>query len=493
MRVVTGQAHHLQTVAQGFRDFGFVIRRCNKQHAAKVEAHFHKVVGKVVVLLGVQNFEHGAGGVTAEVACHLVDFIEQDNRVHALCTAQRLNESARHSTNVGTAVSTNFGFVTDATERNANKVTLHGIRNGFHEGRLAHARRTHQAKNRSTAFGSREFQDRHVFHDAFLHLVETEVLGIEFALYLFHVEDRIGVLTIRQVQEPIQIVTAYSVFRRRRLHQLHAANFFFEFFLNRLRELFRLDFLEQLIRFRSIPILTIEFVLQLANLFGNEPFLLLLRHLLANILLYLDHHGVGIGSHLHNFDQAFREFIDFAYFKQTLTFFHRNLQEGNHAVKSVNLAIHGEQRVHHAFRNVPMQGIFLELGQDRFEARSLAGIRNGGLVLRHRDHQKIVLSRNGAEIHHAFPIEHYLHATVRERSHITHLRKDTHRIQVKHRVLDFFLFDILLSRKDNLSIVGFSIFKSAQRNIPTDKNAAGRVRKYNGIPQREQGVHFRSV
>ena len=358
-------------------------------------------------------------------------------------------------------MTTNFSFVTHTTKGNAHKVTLHGMGNRFHKCRLTHTRRAHQAKNRSATFGTRKLQDRHVFHNAFFHLIKAKMLGVQFALHLLHVENGVGVFAIRQAQEPIQIVAAHGVFRRRRLHQAHAANFFFKLFLNGGRELFRLDFLEQLVRFRRISVFAIQFILQLADLFANEPFLLLLGHFLAHVLLHLDHHGIGIGSHLHNFNQAFGKLIDFANFEQTLTFIHRNLQEGNHAIKSVNLAVHGKQRVYHAFRNIPMHGIFLELRQHRFKARALVGICNRGLMCRNCNHQEVVLGGNRTQIDYTLTFKHHLHATIREGRYIAYMCKDTHRVQVEHRVFNFFLLNIFLCRKNYFAIVRFSIFKSA--------------------------------
>ena len=147
VRVVAGQAHNLEPVAQRLGDFALAVRRRDKQHAAQVKAHFHEVVGKVVVLFRVQHLEHRARRVATEVARHLVDFVQEDNRVHALGTAQRLDKAAGHRSNVGAAVTTDFGLVTHATKRNADKVTLHRVRDGFHERRLAHARRANKAQD----------------------------------------------------------------------------------------------------------------------------------------------------------------------------------------------------------------------------------------------------------------------------------------------------------------------------------------------------------
>ena len=160
-----------------------------------------------------------------------------------------MNESARHRTNVSAAVTTDFSFVTHTTKRNADKVTLHGRRNRFHESRLTNARRTHKAKDRSTTFRTGKLQHSHVFHDAFLDLVEAKVFGIEFRLHLLHVQNGIGVNAIREREEPVHVIAAHRVFRGGRLHHAHATDFFFELFFNRLAKLLGLDFLEQLVRF----------------------------------------------------------------------------------------------------------------------------------------------------------------------------------------------------------------------------------------------------
>ena len=263
-----------------------------------------------------------------------------------------MDKAARHRTDVSTAVATDFSLVAHAAKRNADKVTLHRVRDGFHERRLAHARRANEAQDGRTAFRPGKLEHRDVFHDAFLHLVEPEVLGIEFALHLLHVENGVGVHAIRQVQEPVDIVAAHRIFGRGRLHHAHAIDFVLELFKNCRRELFRPDFLQQLVGFRGARAVTVQFVLQLANLLGNEPFLLLLGHLLAHVLLHAHEHVLVLVHHLHERDNVVGQLIDGTAFQEILAFAQRNLEEGDNAVKRIDLAVHGEQRIHHAVSDV---------------------------------------------------------------------------------------------------------------------------------------------
>ncbi len=50
--------------------------------AAEVDRNFKIVVAEGAVLLAVEHLQHGAGRVAAEIVAHLVDFVEQEYRVH---------------------------------------------------------------------------------------------------------------------------------------------------------------------------------------------------------------------------------------------------------------------------------------------------------------------------------------------------------------------------------------------------------------------------
>ena len=50
------------------------------------------------------------------VLCYLVDFIENEDGVAGTCLLDVLDDTARHSADVGTAVSANLGLVVQTTE-----------------------------------------------------------------------------------------------------------------------------------------------------------------------------------------------------------------------------------------------------------------------------------------------------------------------------------------------------------------------------------------
>jgi hypothetical protein len=59
------------------------VRRADEHHVREVVLDVEVVVEERVVLLGVEHLEQRRRRVAAEVHRHLVDFVEQEHRVHA--------------------------------------------------------------------------------------------------------------------------------------------------------------------------------------------------------------------------------------------------------------------------------------------------------------------------------------------------------------------------------------------------------------------------
>ena len=66
------------------------------------------MVAEIMVLLGIQHFEHRGRWVTTEIIGHFIDFIEQEHRVDCSCLLHALDHPARHSTDISSSVAANF-------------------------------------------------------------------------------------------------------------------------------------------------------------------------------------------------------------------------------------------------------------------------------------------------------------------------------------------------------------------------------------------------
>ena len=78
---VAGQLQHFHAVAQRLRNGVQHVRRADEHHVRQVVLDVEVVIEERVVLLGVEHFEQRRRRVAAEVHRHLVDFVEQEDRV----------------------------------------------------------------------------------------------------------------------------------------------------------------------------------------------------------------------------------------------------------------------------------------------------------------------------------------------------------------------------------------------------------------------------
>ena len=122
---------------------------------------------KFLVLRRVENFHQRRRGVAAEIAAELVDFVEHQQRIADAGAPHRLNDAARHRTDVSAAMAAQFGFVVQAAERQPFEFATHRARDRLAERRLADAGRTDEADDRRFRFLV-ELHHREAFEDAIL-------------------------------------------------------------------------------------------------------------------------------------------------------------------------------------------------------------------------------------------------------------------------------------------------------------------------------------
>mmetsp|Transcript_29204 Transcript_29204/g.56461 ORF Transcript_29204/g.56461 Transcript_29204/m.56461 type:complete len:553 (-) Transcript_29204:1689-3347(-) len=157
------------------------VRGGQEHHVGEVIFDLQIVIDKGAVLFRVQHFQHRRRGVAPEILTHLVDLIEQDQRVRRLGFFQRLNDLAGHRPDIGPAVAPNFAFVTHTTQRDANKFTSSGLGDRFPKRGFAHAGRADQTHDRAFHFFAALLHGQ-IFDDAFLDLFKTIVVVVQDTL-----------------------------------------------------------------------------------------------------------------------------------------------------------------------------------------------------------------------------------------------------------------------------------------------------------------------
>ena len=72
------------------------------------------MVAELTVLLCVEHLKHGRCSVALIIAAHFIDLIKQHQWVFHAGTAQTIDNTSRHRTDISFPVSTDLRLVTDA-------------------------------------------------------------------------------------------------------------------------------------------------------------------------------------------------------------------------------------------------------------------------------------------------------------------------------------------------------------------------------------------
>ncbi len=179
--------------------------------------HLKIVVDESAVLFGVQHLEQCRRRVAPEVLAHLVDLIQEDQRVGGLGLLKRLDDLAGHRPDIGPPVAADLGFVAHAAKADADELTPRGFRHAAPKRGLADARRADEAEDRAFQLGRAGLHGQ-IFDDAFLDLFQTEVVGIQYLLRGRQILLDAGLHAPRHAQEPVEIVADHGRFGRHRRH-----------------------------------------------------------------------------------------------------------------------------------------------------------------------------------------------------------------------------------------------------------------------------------
>ena len=108
---------------------------------------------------------------------NLVDFINENERVLSLTLLQRLDDSTRKSTDIGTSVTLDLSNIRQATNREAIVLSVQSARDRLSNTCLSNTRRSNEAQDLSLD-GSTQFSDGNEFENAVLHILQTIVIFV---------------------------------------------------------------------------------------------------------------------------------------------------------------------------------------------------------------------------------------------------------------------------------------------------------------------------
>ena len=273
---VAGQADDFHPVQQRRGDVEGVGRG-HEHHVGQVVVDLDVVVGEGVVLLGVEHLQQGRSRVTTEVLAHLVDFVEQEERIAHADLGDALQDLARHRADVGAAVATDLGLVTHAAQGHAHELAVGGTRDGLTQRGLAHARRSDQAQDRGLHLVD-ALLHREVFEDALLDLLQPVVVLVEHLLGMGQVIVELALLLPRQGQQRVDVVAHHGGLGRHGRHQAQLAELALAFLAGLFGHAGGLDLLLDVLEVGAVLALT-QFLLDGLDLLVQVVLTLALLHL----------------------------------------------------------------------------------------------------------------------------------------------------------------------------------------------------------------------
>ena len=107
--------YDFHTVQQWLRNGIRCIRRTNEHNIRKVVRNVHVVICKRVILFRIQHFQKGTGRASVIRCRQFIHFIENHNRIRDTALVDPIHNSSWHGANISSSVSSDIGFIMDAT------------------------------------------------------------------------------------------------------------------------------------------------------------------------------------------------------------------------------------------------------------------------------------------------------------------------------------------------------------------------------------------
>jgi hypothetical protein len=169
---------HVHAVEQRRWDRLELVRRRDEEHLREIEGKVEVVVAVRRVLLGVEHLEHRARRIAPEVGAHLVDLVDQEDRVARSCVAQRPDDRPGHRADVGAAVAADLRLVPHAADGDPDELASQRARDRLSERRLPDARRPDEQQDRAGDVVL-QLRDRQRLDDPVLDLLEVVVVLVQ--------------------------------------------------------------------------------------------------------------------------------------------------------------------------------------------------------------------------------------------------------------------------------------------------------------------------
>ncbi|EBA08763.1 hypothetical protein SSE37_03935 [Sagittula stellata E-37] len=459
----------------------------HEHHVRQVVFHFEIVVHEGRVLFGVQHLQHGRSRIATEVLPHLVDLVEQDERVRGLRLLQRLDDLAGHGADVGPAVAADLGFIAHAAQRNADELAARGLRDRLAQRRLADTRRADEAEDRAFQLLAARLHGE-VLDDPLLHLLKRIVVLVEDVLRLVQVLLHARLRAPRDGQHPVEVVAHDGCLGGHGRHVAQLLELRIGLFPGFLRQLGLLDLLFEFGDFALAILAVAEFLLNGFHLLVQIVLALGLLHLAldAGLDLLLDLQDGHLP--LHQAIDLLQPLADRERLKQFLLLAHFDAEVTGHEIgqlRRLGRFADGGQRL---FGDVLLDlGVALELlrhgvgqGLDR---GGVAGHLGQVLGLRL---EEVVVVEVLDDAHAALALDQHLHGAVGQLEQLQDIRQharlvDAGGLRIVDRGID-------LAGKQDLLVVVHHLFQCTHRLFAAHEEGHDHVREHDDVAQRQHRI-----
>src|SRR3990167_9836367 len=133
------------------------------------------MIGKRIILLGIQSFQKGGRGVAPKIHTDFINFIQHKYGIFGSCIFNALDYSTRQCPYIGSAVAAYLRLVMDSPQRNSDKFTVQRTGYRFTDRSFANTRRADKTKNRAFDFPN-QLVNGQVLQNSFLYLGQSVVI-----------------------------------------------------------------------------------------------------------------------------------------------------------------------------------------------------------------------------------------------------------------------------------------------------------------------------
>ena len=290
---VAAELDDLEAVAERCRERLEDVRHANEHDLGEIERQLEVVVGERLVLLGIEHLEQRRFGRAAPARAHLVDLVEQDDRVLHLRLAQRVQDTPGEGADVRAPVAADFGLVAHAAERDTDEGPTGGVGDRLTERRLADAGRSDEAKQRALRVAG-ELQHGDVLEDALLDVLEAVVVAFELRGDLVEVDLGAGAPVPREIGDQLEVVADHVHLGAALAHALEPAQLTVDDLTRVLREV---GCVESLLERLDVVVAAFvaELTLDRAHVLAKDGLALVLAQLLLDLAFDL---GADLGLRL---------------------------------------------------------------------------------------------------------------------------------------------------------------------------------------------------